>query len=122
MKFHEKSKKSEKKITKYRFSQRKKKKKKIFHDKSFSTSILRIITKFQQNWSKTKKKFKFGSAPLTNSYREGNCKFSRICMVDNFMAHIRNGSEANPIKVLDELREKEYYAPKGQSTYSYSNY
>ena len=41
------------------------KKKKIFHDKSFSTSISRIIIKFQQNWSETKKKSSnLGRAPL----------------------------------------------------------
>ena len=41
------------------------KKKKIFHDESFSRSILRIITKFQQNGSKTKKKSSnLGRPPL----------------------------------------------------------
>ena len=63
MKFHEKAR---KKIRKYRFSQ----KKKIFHGKSFSTSILRIITKFQQNWSITKKKVQIWVGPLKGHYTQ----------------------------------------------------
>ena len=47
-----------------------------------------------------------------------NAKLTRFTMLENFPNYIKNSAEEHPYSILDELRKRQHYKPKGRPPYS----
>ena len=56
---------------------------------------------------------KNSAASLPSWFRDAECKMTRLSMLENFSAYIRNIADTIPTKILDEMKEKVYYNVKG---------
>ena len=61
---------------------------------------------------------KNSSVPLPSWFRDAVCKITRLSMLENFAAYIRNIADTIPTKILDEMKEKVYCNVKGRGNYS----
>ena len=61
---------------------------------------------------------KNNAVPLPSWFRDAGCKMTRVSMLENFAAYIRNITDMIPTKFLDEIKEKVYYNVKGRGNYS----
>ena len=57
--------------------------------------------------------------PLPKWFAEGhNAKLTRFSMLGNFPAYIANAAQDHPFSILEELRKRQHYKPKGRPPFS----